>query len=230
MAHEVMLTAERRTENGTGAARRLRARGRVPAVIYGHGRKAESLSLAQAELDKALIGVPAASTVFALTLDGKPVKTLIREIQRTAVRREIVHLDFYEIHADEKIRLRVPVRLVGTPDGVRNAGGVLDQVLRDIEIEVLPAHIPEHVELDVAALTIGRSLHVGDIQVEHATVLTHRDDTVCTVVPPRTEEVVAPAAEAAVEPAEPELIRKPRAEEEGEGEAPAEEAKAKDKE
>lgn len=227
MAHQVTLTAERRTTKGTGAARKLRVKGRVPAVIYGHGRDPESLSLSQTELDKALIGIAAASTIIDLTVDGKPVKTLIREIQRTAVRREIVHVDFYEVHADEQIKLRVPVHLVGTPDGVRNAGGVLDQVLRDIEIEVLPAQIPERVELDVTALTIGKSLHVRDIQVPNATVLTHGDDTVCTVVAPRTEEVAAPVAEAAAEPAEPELIRKPRAEEEGEaeGEGAAEEAK-----
>jgi len=231
MAQAITLTAERRATKGTGAARKLRMLGRVPAVIYGHGREPESLSISQAEIEKALIGVAAGSTLIDLTLDGKPVKTLIREIQRTAVRREIIHVDFYEVHADEKIRVRVPVRLMGTPDGVRNAGGVLDQVLRDIEIEVLPAHIPDHVELDVTALTIGKSLHVGDIKMEHASILTHLDDTVCTVVPPRTEEVAAPVAEAAAEPAEPELIRKPRAEEEGEGEAeaPAEEAKPKAK-
>src|SRR5574341_1152854 len=207
MAHQVTLNAERRSTKGKGAARQLRAGGRVPAVIYGHGRESESLTISQTEIEKALIGISAGSTVIDLTIEGKPCKVLIREIQRTAVRREIVHVDFYEIRADEKIKVRVPVRLVGTPDGVRNAGGVLDQVLRDIEIEVLPAHIPEHVELDVTALTIGRSLHVGDIKVENATVLTHLDDTVCTVVPPRTEEVTAPVAEAAVEPAEPELIR-----------------------
>jgi len=218
MAHEVRLSAERRSGTGKGASRKLRAAGRVPAVIYGHGRQPEALSLSQTELEKALIGIAAGSTVIDLTVDGKPVKTLIREIQRTPVRREIVHLDFYEIHADEKIKLNVPVRLVGSPDGVRNAGGVLDQVLREIEIEVLPEHIPERVELDVTALTIGKSLHVRDLTLPHVTILTHPDKTVCTVVPPRVEEVVAPVAEAAVEPAEPELIRKPRAEEEAEAE------------
>lgn len=218
MAQQVTLTAERRAAKGKGAARQLRAAGRVPAVIYGHGRTPEALSISQTELEKALIGIAAASTVIDLTVDGKPVKTLIREIQRTAVRRNIIHVDFYEIHADEKIKLKIPVHLTGTPDGVRNAGGVLDQVLREVEIEVLPVHIPERVELDVTALTIGKSLHVRDLQLPHVTVLTHPDDTVCTVVPPRVEEVAAPAAvEAVAEPAEPELIRKPRAEEEVEG-------------
>ena len=227
MAHEVTLTAERRSAKGKGAARKLRAAGRVPAVIYGHGREPEALSLSQTELEQALIGIAAASTLIDLTVDGRPVKTLIREIQRTDVRRDIMHVDFYEIHADEKVTLKVPVHLVGTPDGVRHAGGVLDQVLREIEIEVLPAHIPERVELDVAALTIGKSLHVRDLQLPHATILTHVDDTVCTVVPPRIEEVVAPAAEVVAEPAEPELIRKPREEEGEEGEVePGAEGKA----
>jgi large subunit ribosomal protein L25 len=220
MSQQVFLTASSRPDRGSSAARRLRARGLVPAVLYGRGREPQALALSRAEIEKALVGVAAGSTLIDLTVDGAPCKTLIREIQRTAVRREIAHIDFYEIHADEQITVEVPVHLVGTPDGVRNAGGVLDQVLREIEIEVLPAHIPERVELDVTALTIGRSLHVRDIQIPNATILTDEDTTVCTVVPPRIEEVAAPAAEAAVEPSEPELIRKAREEEgeEGEGE------------
>ncbi len=222
MTQQVSLAASSRTERGSAASRRLRARGLVPAVLYGHGREPQALSLSRAELEKVLTGIAAASTLIDLSVDGTPCKTLIREIQRTAVRREISHIDFYEIHADEQITVEVPVHLVGTPDGVRNAGGVLDQVLREIEIEVLPADLPERVELDVTALTIGRSLHVRDIQIPNATILTDEDATVCTVVPPRIEEAAVPAAEAAVEPTEPELIRKPREEEaEGEGEESA---------
>jgi large subunit ribosomal protein L25 len=120
---------------------------------------------------------------------------------------------------------------VGTPDGVRNAGGVLDQVTREVEIEVLPEQIPDRVELDVTALIIGRSLHVRDLNIPNATILTHGDLTIATVVPPRTEEVVAPAAEAVAEVAEPELIRKPREEEgeEGEGEVEGKTTEAKPK-
>jgi large subunit ribosomal protein L25 len=118
------------------------------------------------------------------------------------------------------------VHLVGTPDGVRNAGGVLDQVTREVEIEVLPEHIPDRVELDVTALAIGDSLHVRDLTIPNATILNAPDATIATVVPPRAEEVVAPTAEAAVEPAEPELIRKVREEEGEEGEGEAAEGKA----
>jgi len=119
------------------------------------------------------------------------------------------------------------VHLVGTPDGVRNAGGVLDQVTREVEIEVLPEHIPDRVELDVTALKIGDSLHTRDLSIPNAVILTGADLTIATVVPPRAEEVAAPAAETATEVAEPELIRKVREDEEGaEGEAAAPEGKA----
>ena len=220
MAQTVTIAAERRTGTGKGAARQLRATGRVPAVIYGHGRAAESLSVVGAEIEKALIGIAAESTVIDLTIDGSPVKTLIREIQRHPTRPDIIHVDFYEIHADEMLTLEVPIRLVGVPDGVRNGGGVLDQVLREIEIEVLPADIPEHVDVDVTDLAIGHSVHVSDLEVPNATVLTDPDTTICTVVPPRVEEEAVPAAEVVETEGEeePELIRKPKAEEEPETE------------
>jgi large subunit ribosomal protein L25 len=228
MAHVVSLTATLRPATGKGAARQARRRGRVPAVIYGHGREAQPLEVEAKALEKALSGIEPASTIIELAVDGKAIRTLIREIQRDPVRPDIIHVDFYEIHAAEKVTLRVPVHLVGTPDGVRNAGGVLDQVTREVEIEVLPEHIPDRVELDVTALKIGDSLHVRDLRIPEARILTDGSLTIATVVPPRAEEVAPPAPEAAAEVAEPELIRKVRegeAEEgegaEGEGAAPA---------
>ena len=222
MAQFVSLTANPRVVRGKGAARQVRFQKKVPAVIYGHGRTSQALEVDAQALEKALTGIEPASTIIELTLDGKKTRTLIREIQRHPVRPDIIHVDFYEIRADEKVKLRVPVHLVGTPDGVRNAGGVLDQVTREVEIEVMPEHIPNRVELDVTTLTIGRSLHVRDLQVPNATILTQADLTIATVVPPRAEEVVAPAAETGVEVAEPELIRKVREEEGEEGKADAE--------
>ncbi len=215
MAQPVTITAERRSETGKGAARRLRRSGKVPAVIYGHGRQAEALWVSQKELERALSGIAAESTVIDLKIGGETVKTLIREIQRHPVRPGFLHVDFYEIHAGERIRLEVPVHLVGTPEGVRVAGGVLDQVLREIEIEVLPQHIPERVEVDVTHLGVGKSLHVREISIPNATILTPADETICTVVPPRVEEAVPAAGAVGVaEVEEPEVIRKPRAEEE----------------
>ncbi|HET9726801.1 MAG TPA: 50S ribosomal protein L25 [Gemmatimonadales bacterium] len=223
MAQQANLTVSSRTTTGKGAARTLRREGKVPAVIYGHGREAESVSVETAALKKMLVGISAATTIVDVTVDDRaPVKALIREIQRDSLRpAEIIHLDLYEVRHDEEITLQVPIRLTGIPDGVRNFGGVLDHVLRELEIEVLPADIPEHVDLDVTALTIGHSLFVRDLQVPKAKVLNDPDTPICTVVAPRAEE--APVVAAAEEPvvAEPELIRKPKAEAEGEAEEKA---------
>jgi large subunit ribosomal protein L25 len=227
MAQTVSLTAKLRDKTGKGAARQARFQKQVPAVIYGHGRATQTLMVDALALEKALTGIEPESTLIELTVDGKKARTLIREIQRHPIRPDIIHVDFYEIHADEKVTLKVPVHLVGTPDGVRNAGGVLDQVTREVEIEVLPENLPDRVELDVTALKIGDSLHVRDLTIPNAVILTGTDLTMATVVPPRAEEVAAPTPEAAAEVAEPELIRKVREDEEGvEGEAPAPEGKA----
>src|SRR5258705_8445278 len=225
MAQSVSLAATAREKTGKGAARQARFQKKVPAVIYGHGRATQTLMVDALALEKALTGIEPASTLIELSVDGKTSRTLIREIQRHPIRPDIIHVDFYEIKSGEKITLKVPVHLVGTPDGVRNAGGVLDQVTREVEIEVLPENIPDSVELDVTALKIGESLHVRDLKIANAVILSGTDLTIAVVVPPRAEEVAAVTPEAAAEVAEPELIRKVREDEEGEegeGAAPAE--------
>lgn len=227
MAQQANLQASTRRITGKGAARTLRREGKVPGVIYGHGRTPEAVTVDTTALNKMLVGISAGTTIVDVVIDDRaPVKALIREIQRDSLRPgQILHLDLYEIQAHEEITLEVPVHLVGIPDGVRNFGGVLDHSLREVEIEVLPADIPERVELDVTALTIGHSLFVRDISIPKARILNDPDTPVCTVVAPRTEEAPAPVEEAA--PAEPELIRKPKAEEEGEGEVESKESRQK---
>jgi large subunit ribosomal protein L25 len=222
MAQQANLQVATRSDTGKGAARSLRRTGKVPGVIYGHHRQPEALAIDSGALDKVLIGISAGTTILDVVVDGRPaVKALIREIQRDSVRpAEILHLDLYEVKADERVTLSVPIHLIGIPDGVRNFGGVLDHVLREIEIEVLPADIPEHVELDVTALTIGHSLFVRDVKIEKAEILNDPDTPVCTVVAPRTEEAPAVVEEVAA-PTEPELIRKPKPEDEGEAEPKA---------
>jgi large subunit ribosomal protein L25 len=127
-----------------------------------------------------------------------------------------------EIRAGESLTVRVPIRLEGSPDGVRNQGGVLDQVLREVEIRVLPRNIPEFVELEVTELSVGQSMHVSDLVMADAEILDDPDATICSVVAPRVEaEPVAVAEEEEEEALEPELIRKPKAEGEEEGEAEA---------
>lgn len=221
MAQQANLQVASRTVTGKGAARSLRREGKIPGVIYGHGREAEAVAIETAALSKTLLGISAATTILDVAVDGRaPVKALIREIQRDSLRpAEIIHLDLYEVRSDEEITLEIPVRLIGIPDGVRNFGGVLDHVLRELEIEVLPSNIPDHVDLDVTALTIGHSLFVRDVTVPNARVLNDPDTPICTVVAPRTEEAPAVVEEAVT--AEPELIRKPKAEDEDETETKA---------
>lgn len=216
MTQQANLQAATRTETGKGAARSLRREGKVPGVIYGHGRPAEALTIETSALTKMLAGISASTTIFDIVVDGRaPVKALIREMQRDPLRpADILHLDLYEVRADEVVTLEVPVHLVGIPDGVRNFGGVLDHVLRELEIEVLPANIPERVELDVTALAIGHSVFVRDVTIPNAKILNDPDTPIATVVAPRTEE--APAVVEEPVSTEPELIRKPKPEAEGE--------------
>jgi large subunit ribosomal protein L25 len=223
MAQQATLDAATRTDTGKGAARSLRRQGKIPGVIYGHDRSPEALAVDTAALTKMLSGISAATTIVEVAIDGRaPVRALIREIQRDSLRpARILHLDFYEIRADEAVTIPVPVHLVGIPDGVRNFGGVLDHSLRELEVEVLPADIPESIDLDVTALTIGHSLFVRDITLAKGVILNDPDTPVCTVVAPRTEEAPAAAAPEEAATAEPELIRKPKAEDEDETEQKA---------
>ena len=227
MATIVQLSAEKRTHGGKSAARAMRRGGRVPAIIYGRGREPVSLAVNGTELGRLLEKIHPESTIVELTVEGATVRTLIREVQRHPVRPGVVHVDFYEIHAGERIRVEVPIHCTGIPDGVRNQGGTLDQVIRNVAVLVLPADIPERVELDVTALTIGKSVHVSDLHIPNAEILMDTTLTVATVVAPRMEEVAAPTAaaaegapvEGAAETAEPELFRKRKpAEDEGEEE------------
>jgi len=221
MIKTVSLAAESRSEQGKGPARQMRMKGRIPAVIYGRGRKSQSLSLSAFDIDLLLKGGVTTSTIIELAVAGKSENVMIREIQRHPVDQNIQHLDFYAVRAGETITVDVAIHLDGIPSGVRNAGGTLDQVLREVTLSVLPRNIPERVSLDVTDLEIGQSLHVRDLVIENAKVLTDIDKTLCTVIAPRVEEVEEPAEveiEEEEEGAEPELIRKPKADDEaGEG-------------
>jgi large subunit ribosomal protein L25 len=211
------LSASARNGGGKGAARKLRAEGRIPAIVYGHGRDPQPLSINTRELERLLDHIAAESTVIDLDIDGKGARTLIREIQRHPFKRQILHVDFQELVAGEKISVSVPIVLVGVPDGVRMDGGILDQTLRELEIEVDPSNIPNHVEIDVTKLVIGSSLHVSDIPLpEGVEVLTDEDASVCVVSAPRAVvEATATEGEAAEGTAEPEVIRAKKDEDEG---------------
>lgn len=210
------LNAKPRSTVGKGEARKLRAQGQVPAVIYGHGRAPLSLALDTRELERLLDTTAISTTVVELALDGTTARTLIREVQRHPVKKAVLHVDFQELVAGEKVVVRVPLVFVGTAEGVKS-GGVLEEVMHELEIRVDPSSIPNHIDIDVTPLTIGHGVHVADIRLPAGVeAISDPDATVCTVVAPRTATETAPAATEAEAAAEPELIRKPKAEEGGE--------------
>ena len=218
----VSLSAKTRETIGTGNARKLRQAGEVPGVIYGHSREAQSLSLNGRELDRLLTQIAGTSTVVELTMDGKTARTLIREVQRHPFKKQILHVDFQELVAGEKVTLRVPLRFQGTPIGVRENGGILEETMHQITLRVDPASIPDHIDVDVTGIAIGHSVHIRDLQLpQGAEIMDDEDAPVAIVSAPRAvveETPVAGAEGAAV--AEPELIRKPKADEEGAAEEP----------
>jgi large subunit ribosomal protein L25 len=206
------LSAEPRTESGKGVARKLRAAGRVPGVIYGHARAVQSLSVVARDLDKLLSTIAAGSTVVQLTLGNATTSTLIREIQRHPFKKAVLHIDFQELVAGEKVTVNVPLVYVGIPDGVRLSGALLEQIMHSVEVLADPTSIPNHIDVDVTHLAMGHSLHVRDLALAAGIeVLSDEDATMCAVVAPRAvvEEVVVE------EPGvvEPELIRKTKEEE-----------------
>jgi large subunit ribosomal protein L25 len=208
------LAGETRTETGKGVARKLRAAGRVPAVVYGHAREPQALSLTTRELEKLLSTISTGSTVVELTLGGATTKTLIREVQRHPFKKQILHVDFQELVAGEKVSVEIPLVFVGVPEGVRLSGAILEQILHSIEVLVDPSNIPNHIDVDVTNLAMGHSLHVRELTLPAGLeVLSDEDATVCAVAAPRAavEETPAEGVEAI---AEPELIRKPKEEEE----------------
>jgi large subunit ribosomal protein L25 len=209
------LSATPRADVGKGAARSLRRDGRVPAVIYGHAREPQPLSLNARELERLLDRISAESTVIDLDLGGATSRTLIREVQRHPYKRSVIHVDFQELVAGEKVTVNIPLVLVGTPEGVRLSGAILNQVMTELTVRVDPVDIPGRIEVDVSNLTIGHSMHVGDLKLpEGVEVIDDAEATVATVAAPKVaEETAAPAAETS---AEPELIRKPKGEEEDE--------------
>jgi large subunit ribosomal protein L25 len=176
------------------------------------------------EFERLLERFAAENTVIELLLDGASSRTLIREIQRDPLRRSVLHVDFQELVAGEKVTVRIPIALQGIPDGVRNAGGILSQVMQELEVRVDPANMPARIPVDVTNIAIGHSIHVSEISVpEGVDVLDDGDATIAVVAAPK-EEAEPPAAGAVPEtPTEPELIRKPKEEEGEEGAAPKEE-------
>ena len=218
MAVNKTLKAETRESFGKNEMRRLRKAGRVPGIVYGSGEESVPVSVDYKETDHLLQEITVENTVIDLSISGKVKKNhqiLIREIQRHPYSLEIQHLDFFCLSKDRMVHLEIPIVLHGIPVGVRTQGGLVQHVLRDLEISVLPSKIPEHVVLDITELEIGHSVHVEDLEVGDFEVLTDPTSTVLSVIPPtvikepEVEEEEAIEGEEAVEveeDEEPEVI------------------------
>lgn len=214
MASQVTLKAEVRTGTGKGVTRKLRAGGRVPAVVYGSGKEPLSLSLGAHETELLFHSISVDNTIINLEIEGQkaPVSTLLREIQVHPVRPGIVHVDFLRIEMGVEVELEVPVHLVGTAKGVREDGGVMEQALHHLPIRCTPDNIPEDVKVDVTALGLGGIIHVGDLTLPESVVANvDADRIICSVQLPR---VVEAPAETTEESSEPERIGGKKEEEE----------------
>lgn len=199
------LDARTRESTGKGAARKLRSSGRIPAVAYGHGMENRSLSVSAHELQKLLGSINAENTIIELRIEGAmAVQALIREVQHHPSRPYIQHVDFFEVSASEKLHVEIPVRLHGIPIGVREGGGVLQEVLREISVECLPKDIPSEVDIEIGNLQVGDSIHVSDVVLPNVTILNDPDLVICTVSVPTAAELPEDAEAAA---AEPEVLR-----------------------
>jgi large subunit ribosomal protein L25 len=208
------LSAAPRTDTGKGVARSLRREGKVPGVIYGHARAPQSLAVDARELGRLLDAINAETTVIELALGDASSKTLIREIQRHPVKRTVLHIDFQELVAGELVTVQVPLTLVGTAVGVRLNGGIMTQVLTQLECRCDPSNIPNRMEVDVTKLEIGQSIHVSDIVAPAGVeILNEANGTIVNISAPKQSDDT-PAAEGSS--SEPEVIRAKKAEDEAE--------------
>lgn len=232
----IELAVEKRSTIGKGEARRSRAAGRIPAVVYGAGKPNVPISVDRKTLSDAFREGAGENAIFLLKLAGSDQSrhAMIRELQRDPVSRKPVHIDFVRVLMDVKIKVEVPIEVVGIAKGVKTDQGILDVVTREIEIECLPTDIPAHIPVDVTELAIGDAIRISDLKpVAGVTIVDNPEKVVLHVThPTREEEPAAVVAEGAAEPTEPEVLKKGKAateEEAPEGEKPEKKEKEKEK-
>lgn len=212
---EVVVAKPREGKFNKNAARRVRVAGKIPAVLYGSGHNAVAIELDPKQISRILFSETGHNTIFDVEVAGQPsAKAMIVDWQREPIKDQLIHIDLKRIALDKSLRVKVRVKLMGVPVGVRTAGGILDQVLREVEIECLPTDIPSHIDVDATNLEMYASLRVSDLpHSDKIKYLNAEDATVAHVVSIREEVVAAPeveaeAAVAAATTAEPEVAKK----------------------
>jgi len=228
------LEAQLREPGTKNDARRVRSEGKIPAVVYGAGQDSLSITVDPRVVTRILNSETGHNSIFDLALNGEKTKAMIVDWQYEPIKGKLLHIDLKRIALDKVLRVSVPIFLVGEAAGVKQEGGIMEQMLREVEIECLPADIPSHIDADVAHLTFGKVLRVSDLpHSAKLKFLTDANQPVAHVTSVKEEVVVTPeaAAEAATAtPAEPEVIKKGKQETEEEGaEAAPEKAEKKEK-
>jgi large subunit ribosomal protein L25 len=227
---EVVVTKPREGKFNKNAARRVRVAGKIPAVLYGAGHDAVAVEVDPKQISRILFSETGHNTIFDVEVAGSPAaKAMIVDWQREPIQDKLIHIDMKRIALDKLLRVSVRVKLLGIPVGVRTEGGILDQVLREVEVECLPADIPNHIDVDVSELAMHGVLRVSDLpHSDKIKYLNNEDATVAHVVSIREEVVAAPAegevaavGEPGATPTEPEVAKK------GKGEPAAAEGAAK---
>ncbi|HKF04796.1 MAG TPA: 50S ribosomal protein L25 [Candidatus Sulfotelmatobacter sp.] len=228
-----VLEAQTREPGTKNEARRVRRDGKIPAVVYGAGKESLPITVDPRVVTRILNSETGHNSIFDLSLNGEKTKAMIVDWQYEPIKGRLLHIDLKRIALDKVLRVSVPIFLVGEAVGVKQEGGIMEQMLRELEVECLPADIPSHIDANVAELTFGKVLRVSDLpHSAKIKFLTDENQPVAHVTSVKEEVVVTPeaAAEAAAAPAEPEVIKKGKQETEEEGaEAAPEKAEKKEK-
>ena len=188
MTKNTELTARLRAETGKGAASKLRAEGRIPAVVYGKEMEPRGLSLDLQETEYLFQRIAVENTILDLRIEGdeEPLQTLIREIQSYPHKPGLLHVDFLRIQKGVAVEVDIPVSLEGIPVGVRESGGILEQIINELRVKCIPSKIPDMISLDVTELEVGGSFHVSDVEMDEGVdLLVELDRTICSVQVPK---------------------------------------------
>jgi large subunit ribosomal protein L25 len=225
ITQETVSAVPREGKFNKNAARRVRAKGKIPAVVYGAAEAAVAVEVDPKQIQKILHSETGHNSIFDLDVSGSKAKVMIVDWQYEPIKGKLIHIDFKRIALDKLIRVEVPIQLTGTAVGVKTQGGILDQMLREVELECLPGDIPSHIDLDVSELSFGTVLRVSDLPHTGSLKFITPEDTPVAHITAIKEEaapaVEAEAAAATAAPAEPEVVKKGKQETAEAGAAPA---------
>ncbi len=212
-ANETVIATPRDGKFNKNAARRVRAAGKIPAVVYGAGQEPVAVALDPKVITKILHSETGHNTIFDLTIEGgSGSKAMIVDWQNEPIKGKLLHIDLKRIAMDKVMRVSVPIQLVGIPTGVKNQGGILEHVLREVEIECLPADIPSHLDVDVTGLEVHGLIHVSDLPHSGSIKFLADENATVAHVGVIKEEAAPAAEEVAAAPAEPEVAKKGKTE------------------